>query len=924
MKKIITDIKSLAALLMAGAALAACSGDDNIVEELPATPTQHTYTMTIEATKGGDAATTRALALAGKTLNATWETSNEVKAYNYTQSSAFTGSLKPQSDGALATLTGSLTGSVAVDDIIYLRWPSVDADYTGQDGTLETIAQHYDYTTGFAQVTSVDGTTIGAEDSSPSGGPVLFTNSQAIVKFTLIDKATDSPINATQLTIDAKVKGESRLIQSITYPNTYTLGPITIDRTSSADNVVYAALPFSSQAHFTFNLAATDGTNTYTYEKAGVTMLNGRYYEITVKMNASQATPLTFEAKEADASVTFNIHTSTATNPVEYSTDGSNWTHYTSGTAIPLANVGDKVMFRGDNATYAASSDAVSTFTCDNDCYVYGNVMSLVSPTGYETATALTAGNTFCNLFKANNHIWSHPTNPIVLPATTLSNNCYFGMFDGCTNLTKAPTLPATKMEVGCYLQMFKGTGITVAPALPATTLAQSCYKMMFYECPNLTMPPGLPATKLETLCYAAMFGLCPNLETAPALPATTLVNSCYYGMFSGCTKLNNVTCLATNISANNCTYGWLTGVAATGTFTKAGTTSWTTGGDGIPEGWTVKMTDISKVMPLTFEAKEAGASVTFKTYTGSTLSAPEYSTDGSSWTRYTWGTAITLENVGDKVMFRGDNATYAGGGSYDYSTFTCDKDCYVYGNVMSLVSSTGYVSATTLTAGSTFRKLFEKNTHIVNHPTLSIVLPATTLTNSCYYAMFDGCSQLTKAPALPATKMEQGCYWGMFSETGITAAPALPAQTLANACYMLMFDNCPHLTTPPALPATTLAESCYAGMFLQCSSLEYAPELPATTMMKNCYYAMFTMCGKITTAPVLPAATLAEGCYMSMFSQCTNLNSVTCLATNISAKKCTYDWLTGVAATGTFTKAGEMTGWTTGGNGIPVGWTVE
>lgn len=284
MKKFITDIKSLATLLMAGAALAACSGDDNIVEELPANPAQHTYTMTIEATKGGDAATTRALALDGKTLNATWETSNEVKAYNHTQSSAFTGSLKPQSDGASATLTGSLTGSVAVNDIIYLLWPSVDADYTEQDGTLETIAQRYDYTTGVAKVTSVDGTTIGAEDSSPSGGPVQFTNNQAIVKFTLIDKATGSPINATQLTIDAKVGGESRLIQSLTYPNTYTLGTITINRTTPTDNVVYAALPFSSQAHFTFNLAATDGTHNYTYEKADVTMLNGRYYEVKVKM----------------------------------------------------------------------------------------------------------------------------------------------------------------------------------------------------------------------------------------------------------------------------------------------------------------------------------------------------------------------------------------------------------------------------------------------------------------------------------------------------------------------------------------------------------------------------------------------------------------------------------------------------------------
>ena len=274
---------SLAALLMAGAALAACSGDDNIVEEQPANPAQHTYTMTIEATKGGDAAATRALALNGKTLNATWQTTDEVAVYNHTKEAVLEGYLSPQSDGASATLTGSLTGNVKEDDVVYLRWPSVNADYTGQDGTLETIAQRYDYTTGIAKVTSVDGTAIVAEDY-PNGGPVTFINSQAIVKFTLIDKATSSPINATQLTIDAKDSQESSLIQSLTFPDTYTLGTITINRTTPTDNVVYAALPFSGQAKFTFALTATDGTHNYTYEKADVTMLNGRYYEVKVKM----------------------------------------------------------------------------------------------------------------------------------------------------------------------------------------------------------------------------------------------------------------------------------------------------------------------------------------------------------------------------------------------------------------------------------------------------------------------------------------------------------------------------------------------------------------------------------------------------------------------------------------------------------------
>lgn len=287
---------------MAVAAFTACSSDDNIVEEQPANPaSQQTYTMTIEASKGGGSdATTRALSIDGSgALNATWETSNEVKAYNHTKSSAFTGSLKPQSNGASATLTGSLMGSVAVDDIIYLRWPSVDANYTGQDGTLETIAQRYDYTTGIAKVTSVDDTTIGAEDY-PNRGPVQFTNSQAIVKFTLIDKATGSPINATQLTIDVKDSQGSSLIQSLTYPNAYTLGPITINRTSSADNVVYAALPFSSQANnFTFALTATDGTHNYTYGKAGMKMLNGRYYEVTVKMTRATY-PITLSEVTSD------------------------------------------------------------------------------------------------------------------------------------------------------------------------------------------------------------------------------------------------------------------------------------------------------------------------------------------------------------------------------------------------------------------------------------------------------------------------------------------------------------------------------------------------------------------------------------------------------------------------------------------------
>lgn len=152
----------------------------------------------------------------------------------------------------------------------------------------------------------------------------------------------------------------------------------------------------------------------------------------------------------------------------------------------------------------------------------------------------------------------------------------------------------------------------------------------------------------------------------------------------------------------------------------------------------------------------------------------------------------------------------------------------------------------------------------------------------------------------------------------------SLPATTLSNNCYMNMFQGCTSLVTVPKLPATTLAESCYGGMFLYCVNLTTAPELPATTLMGGCYMSMFENCTSLTTAPELPVTVLVASCYRQMFRNCTNLNSITCLANDISANNCTINWVDGVAASGTFTKAANISSWTTGANGIPTGWTVQ
>lgn len=125
---------------------------------------------------------------------------------------------------------------------------------------------------------------------------------------------------------------------------------------------------------------------------------------------------------------------------------------------------------------------------------------------------------------------------------------------------------------------------------------------------------------------------------------------------------------------------------------------------------------------------------------------------------------------------------------------------------------------------------------------------------------------------------------------------------------------------------ATTLASSyTFYNLFSSCTGLTSAENLvlPATTLANFCYQYMFSNCTSLTTAPELPATTLAVFCYDSMFSGCTSLNYIKCLATYFSAYGYTYGWVSGVAATGTFVKNINMTGWGTGVSGIPTGWTV-
>ena len=95
---------------------------------------------------------------------------------------------------------------------------------------------------------------------------------------------------------------------------------------------------------------------------------------------------------------------------------------------------------------------------------------------------------------------------------------------------------------------------------------------------------------------------------------------------------------------------------------------------------------------PLCFEAVDTGATIALKC-NGNNLKTATFqtSTDRQNWSDYTYGTNITLANVGDKVYFRAkaDNTRIIRKYSnyLQFTTTQAAKKVNVSGNVMSLLA---------------------------------------------------------------------------------------------------------------------------------------------------------------------------------------------------------------------------------------------
>jgi hypothetical protein len=191
------------------------------------------------------------------------------------------------------------------------------------------------------------------------------------------------------------------------------------------------------------------------------------------------------------------------------------------------------------------------------------------------------------------------------------------------------------------------------------------------------------------------------------------------------------------------------------------------------------------------------------------------YSTNsGTTWTSANTSTTISMTS-GTPIYFKGTITPVQG---YGVGEFSANTNYDVEGNPMSLLYGDDFIGETSLVGKDyAFNHLFSTGTtqggggNVVSAQNLA--LPATTLSRSCYSAMFMNCTILTTVPKnlLPATALTENCYAFMFSScSSLTAAPDLLAPTLTSSCYESMFDGCSSLNSITCLATNPSNDQTY------------------------------------------------------------------------------------------------------------------
>lgn len=388
--------------------------------------------------------------------------------------------------------------------------------------------------------------------------------------------------------------------------------------------------------------------------------------------------------------------------------DGSteSWKYYEADTKLEL-NDGDNIVFKG---SLVPTEDGIGTFTVSGNFEVSGKLLALINNEYMKPCQ-------FKNLFK--NCTTLIDASNLIMPKHTVQN-CYEGMFFGCTSLISSPKLIAEILTEDCYKNMFYG----------CSSLSNIvCYNVSdISEYVLLDWINGVAPSGIFEINYNGNWN---DINKTSHIPANWTINNDYnypweneYLQFD---VLTDGTILWKG-TGSNATYSVLTI-----SYSKDNGTTWT---------------DITATSEGTEINVVTGDKVLFK---GNNT---RYAWDKKNYSSFTGGTS-TFEAKGNMMsLLYGD----------DFIGQTILPDAWALSQVFNgsnIVSAEYLIMPATVLTYDCYRSTFAHCQLLVKSPK---ILPATTLVSECYWYMFTDCTLMETHPELPAETLVDQCYRGMFT----------------------------------------------------------------------------------------------------------------------------------------------------------------
>lgn len=497
MKKILYFAAVLSAFMTS------CNSENEIIDSNPVKGTS-----TITATFDQPATRVQMGTSDGSNTPLQWNAGDQVKVYNLTtENSGIYQTASSVVDGATtATFEFATNDQIISEEAHFAAYPAQ---------RIYSNSFRYQTTQTYTE-NSFDRLAMPMSARNMSGTEFTFSAQAAVLRLKVSTTESDVAVNSIDITSESMaLTGDAEAdmangnfgVPTASTGKKVTLNcatPVAISSTPTEFNIVVPGQTYPS-GDLTITVRTNKGKIAKT-SKAEATFAAGKVYNLTISGAPVAITPedgvLTFTAVDGPATFKYRYA------GLQYQTMNQEWTPYTPFSYITIGK-GQFVQFKAaDGATHTSIN---SSFEINGDVDASGSVMSLL---GAQPMTI----NAFRGLFKDCTGLKTAPE----LPATTLSNYCYYEMFSGCTSLETAPELPATTLKNYCYNSMFMGcTSLTTAPELPAETLTTSCYTNMFNGCSSLSelhvsftmsgsWAPNRTAGWLEGVAYMGAF-YCPE-----------------------------------------------------------------------------------------------------------------------------------------------------------------------------------------------------------------------------------------------------------------------------------------------------------------------------------------------------------------------------------------------------------------------------